>query len=97
MQKEKNKFLQGFKYNCKTILNKERITNLQNKKSFRDTCLDFIFRKIGQRILSLISRLAKSRLTQLHPQLQKSLKQGTNYKLTKKDKSSLKIESPGQK
>ena len=93
MQKEKNKFLQGLKYNCKTILNKERITNLQNKKSFRDTCPDFIFRKIGQRI-SLISRLAKSRLTQLHPQ---SLKQGTNYKLAKKDKTSLKIESPGLK
>ena len=91
MQKEKNKFLQGFKYNCKTILNKERITNLQNKKSFRDTCPDFIFRKIGQRI-SLISRL-----TQLHPQLQKSLKQGTKYKLAKKDKCSLKIESPGLK
>ena len=96
MQKEKNKFLQGLKYNCKTIFNKERITNLQNKKSFRDTCPDFIFRKIGQRI-SLISRLAKSKLTQLHPQLQKSLKQGTNYKLAKKDKTSLKIESPGLK
>ena len=66
------------------------------KKSFRDTCPDFIFCKIGQRIY-LISRLAKSILTQLHPQLQKSLKQGTNYKLAKKDKSSLEIESPGLK
>ena len=66
-------------------------------KNLWDTCSDFIFCKIGQRI-SLISRLAKSRLTQLHPQLQKSLKQGTNYKLPKiKDKSSLEIESPGLK
>ena len=39
--------------------------------------------------MALISRLAKSRLTQLHPQLKKSLKQGTNYKLTKKAKSLL--------
>ena len=47
--------------------------------------------------MALISRLAKSRLTQLHPQLKKSIKQGTNYKLAKKDKSSLEIESPGLK
>ena len=67
------------------------------KKSFRVTCPDFIFRKLGQRI-SLISRLAKSRLNELHPQLQKSRYTRNELQTCKKNpKCLVEIESPGLK